>query len=73
MEFWGSGSTMKTIDPYKAEQLVLKALDKDPAKQLGLQTIHHRGAFESGVHLSWSITFQFLGSYTLSLSLLEIL
>jgi len=46
MKFWGSGSTMKTIDPYKAEQLVVKALDKNPAKRSGLQTIHHRVAFE---------------------------
>jgi hypothetical protein len=52
MKFQGSGSTMKTIDPYEAEQLVVKALDKDPAKQSGVQTIHHRVAFDSGAHLS---------------------
>ena len=32
MELHGSGSTMKTIDPHEAEQLIVKALDKDPAK-----------------------------------------
>ena len=32
----GSGSTMKTIDPHKAEQLIVKALDKDPAKRSGV-------------------------------------
>lgn len=57
MNFRGSGSTMKTIDPYKAEQLVVKAMDKDPAKRSGVQTIHNRVAFDSGVHLSRSVTF----------------
>jgi len=61
MKFHGSRSTMKTLDPYEAEQLVVKAMDKDPAKRSGVQTIHHRVAFDSTVHLSWSIPFQFLG------------
>jgi len=33
---------MKTIDPIEAQQLVLKALDKDPAKQSGVWTIYQR-------------------------------
>ena len=32
MGLHGSGSTMKTIDPHEAEQLIVKALNKDPAK-----------------------------------------
>ena len=43
---------MKTIDPIEAEQLVLKALDKDPAKRSGIRTIHQKVAFDSGIHLS---------------------
>jgi hypothetical protein len=52
MALHGSGSTMKTIDPIEAEQLVLKALDKDPSKRSGIRTIHQRIAFDSGTHLS---------------------
>jgi len=78
MKFCGSGSTMKTIDQYEAEQLVVKAMDKDPAKRSGVQTIHHRVAFDSGVHLSRSVTFPFSDirlslQVSYSLFLLEIL
>lgn len=67
MKFRGSNSTMKTIDPYEAEQLVLKAIDKDPARRSGVQNIHQRVAFESGVHLSRFVVFlrYFSKSYTL--------
>lgn len=43
---------MKTIDPSKGEQLVLKALDKDPAKCSGVRTIHQEIAFNDGIHLT---------------------
>jgi hypothetical protein len=43
---------MKTIDPSEGEQLVLKALDKDPAKCSGVRTIHQKIAFDDGIHLS---------------------
>ena len=52
MALRGSGSTMKTIDPIEAEQLVLKALDKDPSKRSGVRTIHQKVAYDSGIHLS---------------------
>jgi len=48
----GSGATMKTIDPSEAEQLVVKALDKDPAKRSGVRTIHQKVAFDDGIHLT---------------------
>jgi hypothetical protein len=48
----GSRATMKTIDPSEAEQLVIKAMDKDPAKRSGVRTVHHKIAFDEKVHLS---------------------
>ena len=52
MGLQGSASTMKTIDPSAAEQLVVKVVDKDPAKRSGVQTIHQRIAFDDGIHLT---------------------
>ena len=49
---YGSKATMKTIDPSLAEQLVIKAMDKDPAKRSGVRTIHQKIAFEEKIHLS---------------------
>ena len=48
----GSKATMKTIDLSEAEQLVIKAMDKDPAKHSGVRTIHHKIAFDEKIHLS---------------------
>jgi hypothetical protein len=42
---------MKIIDPFEAEQLVIKAMDKDPAKRSGVRTIHHKIAFDEKIHL----------------------
>jgi len=44
---------MKTIDPAEGEQLVLKALNKDPAKCSGMHTIHQKIAFNDNIHLTW--------------------
>ena len=43
---------MKTIDLSEAEQLVIKAMDKDPAKRSGVRTIHQKIAFDEKTHLS---------------------
>ena len=48
----GSKTTMKTIDPSEAQQLVIKAMDKDPAKRSGVRTIHQKIAFDEKTHLS---------------------
>ena len=48
----GSKATMKIIDPSEAEQLVIKAMDKDPAKRSGVRTIHQKIAFDDKTHLS---------------------
>ena len=48
----GSKTTMKTIDLSEAEQLVVKAMDKDPAKRSGVRTIHQKIAFDEKIHLS---------------------
>ena len=48
----GSETTMKTIDISEAEQLVIKAMDKDPAKRSGVWTMHHRIAFDEKTHLT---------------------
>ena len=48
----GSKATMKAVDPSEAEQLVVKAMDKDPAKRSGVRTIHHKIAFDKKIHLS---------------------
>ncbi|KAM6499101.1 hypothetical protein JOM56_004609 [Amanita muscaria] len=52
LELRGSAATTKTIDPAEAEQLVLKALDKDPAKCSGMRTIHQKIAFDDNIHLT---------------------
>ena len=51
MGLQGSASTMKTMDLSAAEQLVVKVVDKDPAKCSGVQTIHQRIAFDNGIYL----------------------
>jgi hypothetical protein len=48
----GSKATMKIIDQSEAEQLVIKAMDNDPAKRSGVRTIHHKIAFDEKIHLS---------------------
>ena len=48
----GSKATMKTIDLSLAEQLVIKAMDKDPGKRSGVHTIHQKIAFEEKTHLA---------------------
>ena len=47
-----SKAMMKTIDLSLAEQLVIKAMDKDPAKRSGVCTIHQKIAFEEKTHLA---------------------
>lgn len=48
----GSKATMKIIDLSLAEQLVINAMEKDPAKRSGVRTIHHKIAFEEKTHLA---------------------
>lgn len=47
----GSRSTMKTIDPADAEQLVFAQMDADISKRAGVRTIQRRIASEEKVHL----------------------
>jgi hypothetical protein len=56
LDLKGSGSTMRTIDPATAEQLVIDQMDKDPAKRSGVRTIQQKIAFENAIHLTRYLT-----------------
>lgn len=43
---------MRNIDPAEAEQLVVSAMNKDPARRSGVRTIHSKIVFETGTHLT---------------------
>ncbi|TFY75926.1 hypothetical protein EWM64_g8088 [Hericium alpestre] len=46
-----SGKTAKTLSMGTAEQLVARELEDDPHQRLGIRTVQHRIAFNSGVHV----------------------
>ena len=48
----GSGVTTKSMPQQQKTQLVLLEMDKDECRQLGIQSIQHRIAFNHAVHLT---------------------
>jgi len=49
----GSATTSKALLVSEVEDLVLREMEKDPAKRYGVQTVQKKIAFNKQVHVPW--------------------